>query len=806
MHNLGLTSSKAKKLQLEHGLNEIRQESKVNPVKILISQTKSPLIFILIFAAFFSLILHEYSDAFFIMLVVVINSFLGFYQEYKAENTLEKLKKSVSKTVNVLRDGGIINIDAINLVPGDVFILEPGLRIPADSRVIEASEILINEAVLTGESEPISKAVNDVKSNHIFMGTLVIEGLGKAEVQKIGEHTKFGQIAKSLSEDINPVTPIKLELLRLSRIITVFILVVITFVFVLGIHNGLEFKDIFLTAVALGVSTIPEGLIISLTVTLALGMNRLLARKALVKNLPAAETLGDVDVLCVDKTGTLTYGNMQVADSDFVNKEHALETLAISNNESNFIDKSVLKFLVNVKNSTFVDKMQENRVHLFPFSSERKYTGAFDGQFLHAVGAPEVIFSFCKGNMSTWEKKVYEKAKQGNRMLALCRKSLTSQHIDRTDFSDMEMLGLLYIKDPVRESVASSIKQIESAGIEVKVITGDLKETAANVLRTLGISVTDKQMLSGQELARHIKNDNLDDIVLSTKLFYRTTPDQKLAIVRALQKKGKIVGMMGDGVNDSPALKAAEIGIVVDNATDVSKEVADIVLLDSNFQTIEAAVEEGRNIIKNLRKIITFLISDSLTETVLILLSLIFILPLPLTPVLLLWINLIVDGVPSLALAFEKTDSKLLLTRPKAKRDTLLDRRIISMIISTSLIKDFIFFIIYYYMINSGAELGIARTMMFASISFSSLLFLFSVKTLDSQLWKEKLFDNKMVNFAFSTGIILLLMTIYTTPFNNILSTTPLPLNKLIAVIAMASMSICLIEIAKYILHKVFRR
>jgi len=804
MHTQGLTDEKALELLKVHGKNEIQQENAVNPWKIFFEQIKSPLIFILIFAAGFSLLLHEYSDAFFILVVVLINSSLGFYQEYKAENTLEKLKKSVSKTVDVIRSGKTKSIDVSLLVPGDVFILGPGLRIPADSKMLEASEVLVDESILTGESEPIIKTTTDSATNQIFMGTLVIEGLGKAEVQKTGSETKFGEIARTLTEDNDPVTPIKLELLRLSKIITVFILCVISFVFVLGVINGVEFKDIFMTAVALGVSTIPEGLIISLTVTLALGMNRLLSRKALVKNLPAAETLGDVDVLCVDKTGTLTYGNMQVADSDFIDKETALEALAISNNEANFIDKSVLSFLINIKSQSFINKIQDQRKKLFPFSSEKKYTGAYNGKTLYAVGAPEVIFSFSKGDIKHWKEKAIQKAKTGNRMLALCKKDINQKSIDREDFHDMDFLGLLYIKDPVRESVSGSIKEIESAGIEVKVITGDLKETAANVLKTLGITLTEKEMLSGTQLRQYIDDGKLASVVLKTKLFYRTTPDQKLAIVKALQERGKTVGMMGDGVNDSPALKAAEIGIVVDNATDVSKEVADIILLDSNFNTIEAAVEEGRNIIKNLRKIITFLISDSLTETVLILLSLLFSLPLPLTPVLLLWINIIEDGLPSLALAFEKSPKEVLLARPKAKRDSLLDRRVISLIIATSLIKDVIFFAIYYYLITTGSEIDLARTIMFTGISFSSLLFLFSVKTLESQIWKEKLFDNIVVNICFITGVLLLLATIYLQPFNAILGTVPLPTNSLIAVTTMSIMSVCIIEIAKFVLHKVF--
>lgn len=805
MENLGLTQKQAEDLLKVHGLNEIKQARIVQPWKIFLSQLTSPLIVILLLAALVSIFLKEYSDAVFIIMVVFINSFLGFYQEFKAENTLEKLKKSVSKTVSVFRSGKIKVINTTLLVPGDVILLEPGLRIPADCQVIEANELLVEEAVLTGESEPVVKNPEEKEANSVYMGTTVVEGLGKAEVKTTGDKTRFGEIARSLREDLNPVTPIKLELIHLSRLITVFVLFIICFIFVLGIINGLEFGQIFLTAVALGVSTIPEGLIISLTVTLALGMNRLLVKKALIKNLPAAETLGDVDVLCIDKTGTLTYGNMQVADYDFVDKEAALAALAISNNEYNFIDKSILSYLDNTKGQDFVHRLQRTRLKLFPFSSERKYTGAYDGKTLYAVGAPEKIISFSKGDLKHWEEKVTAKAKQGNRMLAVCKKELTATNVTREDFKDMKFLGLVFIKDPIRESVGESIKAINKAGIQVKVITGDLKDTAVNILTTIGIDLKSDEIISGQELAEHIQKGNLSDIVSKIKLFYRTTPDQKLAIVRALQQKGLIVGMMGDGVNDSPALKASEIGLVVDNATDVSKEVADLILLDSNFATIESAVEEGRNIIQNLKKIITFLLADSMTETVLILLALVFGYPLPLTPILLLWINIIEDGLPSLALAFEKSSSALLLSRPRKNKRTLLDKKVISLIVIVSLIKDLIFFVIYSNLINNNYTLEAAQTFIYAGISFSSLLFLFSAKTIDTNIWKEPVFNNRIVNLAFIMGNVLLLLSIYFKPLSQILGTVALSINDMLFIVAISLASLALIEVAKWFLHKKIR-
>jgi Ca2+-transporting ATPase len=714
---------------------------------------------------------------------------------------MEKLKQSVSKTVKVLRSGKFSTISTDFLVPGDVFVLEPGLRIPADGEVLEGSELNIDESVLTGESVPVAKdTMGD--SNSIYMGTLVIEGIGKALVKQTGELTKFGEIAKSLREDINPTTPIKIELLKLSKLITIVILVIIGFIFVLGMVTGVDLKEIFFTSVALGVSTIPEGLIISLTVTLALGMNRLLAKKALVKNLPAAETLGDVDVLCIDKTGTLTLGTMQVTDTDFTDKDISMNALAFSNNNSNFIDKAIVQYLTINNPESFLEDMQKKRKLLFPFSSEKKYTGSFDGERLYAVGAPEVILTFCNNQSSEWTKKVHEHAIEGSRTLALCQKKYKGDVPTRDDFKNMEFLGLVYIKDPIRENLAESLLKINQAGIEIKVITGDLKETAESVMTSLGMKLTPDETISGSELSELIANNTLEKEVLKIKLFYRTSPNQKLEIVKALQTRGKIVGMMGDGVNDSPALKMAEIGLVVDNATDVSKEVADVILLDSNFKTIEDAIQEGRNIMKNLRKIITFLLADSLTETVLILLSLIFFLPLPLTPVLLLWINIIEDGLPSLALAFEKSSPKLLMKKPKRRRQGILDRRVISLIILTSLIKDILFFALYFYLTHEGYDILVSRTIIFACISFSSLLFLFSAKTIDSNIWKEKLFNNRIVNLAFLSGTALLLLSIYFAPLQKVLGTTSLQIYQLGVIIVLSILSILFIEGSKYFIYK----
>ncbi|KXK26484.1 MAG: putative cation-transporting ATPase F [candidate division WS6 bacterium OLB20] len=393
MTHSGLTRDQALERMEKYGPNRITDPERLSVLELTLNQFKSPLIFILFLAAGFSLLLDEYTDAFFILLVVLINAALGFYQEYKAENILSTLKQKVSKNIKVIRDGKRIQIGVEALVPGDVFVIEPGLKVPADAVVLEGDELHANEAILTGESEPVAKesaadpAHPDKASDEskLYMGTSVTEGIGLARVYATGDNTEFGKIAASLESKFDPPTPIKQELMRISRLILAGVVLISFIVFLLGILQGLAFEEIFLTSVALGVSTIPEGLIISLTVTLALGMNRIMKRKAIVRNLPAAETLGAVDVLGIDKTGTLTEGRMSVIDTEF--KDHVLahRAIAICNNDANFIDHALASYVSTANDDSYLAETLEERRQLFPFSSQQKYTGAYDGSTLYAV-------------------------------------------------------------------------------------------------------------------------------------------------------------------------------------------------------------------------------------------------------------------------------------------------------------------------------------------------------------------------------------------------------------------------------------
>lgn len=810
MEYTGLTSTDAAARLKKYGPNLIKEPGKISALRLFINQFLNPLIFILIAAAILALVLGEVLDATFILVVVLINATLGFFQEYKAENILHTLKEKVSKQVKVIRDSQRQMIPVASLVPGDIIILEPGLKIPGDGRILEAEELLVNESILTGESEPVlKKRAQDAKTEKetkIFMGTLVIEGLGVGVIESTGDDTQFGKIASSLESKFDPPTPIKIELTRISNLILLFVSVIIMIIVALGVRNGLSFDEIFFTAIALGVSTIPEGLIISLTVTLAIGMNNIMSKKAIVRSLPAAETIGSIEILCVDKTGTLTLGQMNVVKTDFVDHDEALNTLAICNNQNNFIDQAILKFLSREKTVHWVKERQQQRQHLFPFSSTLKYTAAAGNGKIYVVGAPEKVLQMTKTqSKDSWNSKIKAYAGEGFRMVGLAVKNSPTDKFNRADLKDMTMLGLVLIKDPVRKTAIKHLARITKAGIGIKVITGDLKETSLKVLQDLNFTITDDEIISGEELRRITDQQNFAETVSRIKLFYRTTPDQKLDIVKAIQAKNKIVGMMGDGVNDSPAIKNAEIGIVVDNATDVSKEVADVILLDSNFQTILEAIKEGRNIFQNLRKIMVFLFANSLLETGLILLSLIFQLPLPLLPLQILWINLIEDGLPSLALSFDRSGTDLLKNKPRSKNTSIFDKNVIAVIVIISFIIDIIYFLLYNYMINNNYDLIKARTIMFTGISITSLLFLFSAKTLDSNIWKENIFNNRFLNVSVLTGLCLLFISISWQPVMNLLGTVSLSMEELLLIFALSSFDLIMIEAGKLLKRKLSR-
>lgn len=851
---LGLSTDQVAQKQQEYGLNEIGQEKGLPWLRLIFSQFRSPLIYVLFFFGIVSLFLREWTDAIVIFLAVAINASLAFFQEFKAEKALVALKKLIVPKALVIRNGNQELVDVSQIVPEDLVILKIGNRVPADGVLVFAKNLHLDEAILTGESRPVwkrgarkflEKKIKELinskvpERNAVSMGTVVVSGRGKFLVTATGKETKIGRLARKLIETSEEETPLKKQIARLAQTLTLVITLVSLAVFIEGILTGRSAIEMFSLAVAVAVASIPEGLIISLTTILALGMERISRRKGLVRKLLAAETLGSVDVICLDKTGTLTEGRARVVKVDALNKKKMIWTTICCNSLVNPVDvalwnwgkKRVKRGEVPV--SCLSDglgglKMAAYRVSEIPFSSRRKFSAVLcksaDGHsLLSVVGAPELVLkltSLSKEEKQIWQEKLEKYSQQGYRLVglsflegefkslrnkfSLLKKKLTSYDekvTGKVGRFGLNWSGLVLLEDPLRLEVKSALKLAGKAGITIKVITGDYRTTAETVLKRLALvkksGLNPDQVFEGKEL-EIFSDQELREKIDQAILFCRTTPNQKIKIVSAFQENGHVVAMMGDGVNDALALKKADIGVVVGDATEVAKETADMVLLDSRFSTVVAAIEEGRTIFENIKKVVLYLLSSSFSELILIGGSLLLGLPIPVLPAQILWVNLVEDSLPGLAMAFEKgSGDNLMKGKPRKKDAPILDKKLKTSILIVGGVTDLLLFGFYFYLWKAGFPLGEIRTIIFASLAVDSLLFSFSCKSLKRNIWKIKIFDNLFLVGAVTLGFIALLVGVYSPFFNLILKTTPLSLNVWGLVFVLGVVDVVVIEVLK---------
>jgi Ca2+-transporting ATPase len=832
---IGLDEKQIRERQYKFGLNTIERKREIQALSILIEQFKSPLIYILVIAALITFFLGDYVDTGVIGLAVVVNTILGFYQEYKAQRALAALRGLLSPKATVIRNENRQVIDASDVVPGDICIVGLGEHVPADGVVVQADDLAVSESILTGESLPIHKKTVgylDLKSDDfesiewiwdgidrdakVFAGTTVSSGDGAVLVARTGSNTEIGKIARSLSETEEEPTPLQKRIQKLSNQLALLVGAIALLIFVAGIvvvgEEKLSFLDkfetMFTTAVAIAVAAIPEGLAVSLTVILAIGMQRILKRRALVRKLVAAETLGSVTVICADKTGTLTEGVMQVTKSEFVDNRKGVLAAVLTNDRRDPLEIAMWNWVREQKRQDPQHIAERNtRIDSIPFSPEEKFTAKLYKDEVYVLGAPEVLLSFCslKGTeKQKWLKKIDSYGIQSLRIVGFAtrlRKKGERKLSKKSIRSGLTWLGILVYEDPVRKGVASALKNAKRAGIDVKVITGDYRATAEGVLERLEILTKRSKLaakhsliMEGSEL-ENLSADELRGRVSKTVLFARIDPVQKLKIVEALKENDEVVAMTGDGVNDAPALKQADIGLVVSGATDVAKETADLVLMDNNFATIVAAVEEGRGIFENLRKVILYLLSDSFSEVILVIGSILLRLPLPLTASQILWVNLITDGFPNLALTVEPKDSDLMEQKPRDPRVPLLDLEIKLLIflisLSTGLVTlaAFLWFLRIY-----GGDVISARTVVFTMLGVDSLIYVFSARSLRKPIWKTKFLSNPWLVLAVIGGFIFQLVALYAPFMQRILHTRPLSSFEWAAVAVEALIVIGIIE------------
>ena len=704
----GLNQEQVTVNQKKWGKNVIAKKARSSAWRLLISQFGSPVMLVLVAAGSISYYLHGVTDAIVVWGAVVINGLLGFVQEYRAEKALAELEKMVEITAEVIREGERKVIPVEEVVVGDIVLIKAGDQIPADGVVREQSALTINEAMLTGESIPVNKQetnsydwdkVSDKAKT--FMGTIVTSGLGKLEIMRVGEQTRMGQIASSLALTKRTLTKLQIAMKKFARFITVVVVVLTGGLLLVGLQRGIPLKEMLLVAVAVAVSAIPEGMVVTLTVILSLGMQRLLKRNGLVRKLLVAESLGRVSIVCADKTGTLTTGEMRVVEAEGERQRMAEDGL-LSSDMADPIEMAIVKWAEEdcriEGQKCEVDEWK--RVHTLPFNPSWKYGMSVSrkGKENRIImrGAPEVVLKYTrmsKSEIDKWQKRFTQLGNRGYRLVAI------AETIKNQDISDYESclrevrekrelmyLGIVIMEDPIREGIAKEIEQLEVLGVKFKVITGDFAETARYVVEKLGIQVKEA-MIRGEEF-RKMSEKEQQRAVKETIVFARFSPTDKIRVVELLQESGETVAMMGDGINDAPALKKANVGIVVSSAAEVAKKTADMVLLDNQFGTVIAGIEEGRSIFERIRRVVRYLLSDSFAEVLIVAISLLLGIPLPITAAQILWINLANDTFPAMALAvdpIEKEEIQNGINNRTGGKDELIDKeaKILVGIVST---------------------------------------------------------------------------------------------------------------------------
>lgn len=802
----GLTHSEAHKRLASHGQNVIDQKEPVSPVRLLIAQFLSPLILILCLATLATALTGDVVDAAVIFLAVLVNTSLGFFQEFKAQNALRALSQVLAPEASVWRDGHIVTVPISQLVPGDVVVIEAGVQVPADGVFIQTKDLVINEAILTGESAPVKKMSHrepphDFMANpqdaeakyYCYMGTTCLNGLGTLLVIRTGRKTEVGKIAKELSETRETDTPLQIKLKDFSKRLTVVVIGLAILVFLLGTVEGQTPLEMLKLAVAIAVSAIPEGLVISLTVILAIGMQRILKRKALVRKLVAAETLGGITMICTDKTGTLTEGVLSVFSAQTKNKSIMSEAAGLLTSPTDPLEVAVREWLAKQESINTPELVDE-----VPFSAEKKFTLKLTQDRVMMVGAPEVVLKYCeKDGLTEVEEEMLIYAKKGYRLVGVASREAKKNElkVSAREPGKFEWSGYFVMSDQIRKEVASALQKLQSARIEVKVITGDHALTAQAIMEEIGIKVTPDEIMLGHEF-KTLSLSQLTQKIRKAKLFARTTPDQKLVIVKTLQSMGEVIAMTGDGVNDAPALKQADIGVVVSSASDVSKETADIVLLDDNFSTIVASVEEGRGMYENLRKVILYLLANSFAETILVVTSLLFRLPIPITAVQILWVNLATDSLPSMALTIDPKEKNLLKRAPRSPKAELLDKEMKTMIALISGLTGTILSVTYL-LLQSHYSHQHLQTIMFTMLGVMSLSYVFSSRTLRNPVWKEGLFHNVLLLAAVGVGFLLQSSVVYVPFFQSVFETVPLGLIDWTLIFGASAILVITIELAK---------
>ena len=819
----GLTAAEVLAQRQKYGENRLPAEKKPSAWSILFSQLKSPLVYIILVAAGVSLAVGEYGDFSIIMAVVVIDAVLGFVQEYQAQRTYTALKGLLKPTTTVIRDGQHQEVEVWELVPDDLVVLNAGEHVPGDGELLESTKLAVDEAILTGESEPVSKSLvlseaegTVMGQNQAFMGTTIVTGRGVMRVTQTGSRSELGQIATSLQEHVEEDTPLQVRLKAFSKALTYIVVAFTLAILISGLLMGREFLDMLRTSIILAIAAVPEGLLIAVTVILVLGMRKILKRNGLVKKLLAVETLGSVTTICTDKTGTLTEGRMRVTCADLADRERAFQTMVLCNNLEGPVDVALWEY-ARALSETFAqlpDDPQDlvngtERLAEELFTSETKFmitANRLNGdRYNYLKGAPEIVLDMCQVSAAERDRilaQVDAWAGEGLRLLGLAYRPFGLLE-DRNGYT---WVGLLGMEDPIREGVHEAIEVAHHAGIQVKMITGDYRRTAERIARNIGLMEEGDEILEGDELST-LTDEQLQARVKKTAIFSRIRPRDKLRLIKALQANGEVTAMIGDGVNDAPALQRANIGVVVGSATDVAKETADLILLDNNFRTVVAAVEEGRTIFENIRKVVAYTLSNSFAEVLTIFTAMMFRWPAPLAVAQILWIHLICDGPSDIVLGFEPVEEGIMDEKPKSLKEpilTTLGGSLIGVISVASTILALWLFGHFYMAHGNPAE---GRSIVFASFAINSMTYIFAYRSMRRSIFHSgPLSRNKPLVWAVLAGLFMAVIPFVVPGIRNLLGLVPLTRQEWGWVAGVALSLLVIVEIGKWLSLRLHRR
>ncbi|TAL19816.1 HAD family hydrolase [Patescibacteria group bacterium] len=826
----GLDEAEAKRRLQTFGPNAIAIPRRLPRLRIVANQFKSPLILALLAAGGVMIAFRDWIDAGAIFITVAVNTALGFWQENKAETVLAGLLSYVRTRARVRRAGVERELDAAELAPGDVIRIAQGDRVPADARLLFVNNLEVDEAILTGEALPVTKSVEAVpveastgdRLSMVMDGTLVVRGFGDAVVTATGLATEFGRIAKLVTHKGQEPTPLQRAVSRFAAWAGAVLTLLVAALFTYGVAIGWSPLEMFLIAVAVAVSAIPEGLPVALTVILAVGVERLAKRKAIVRKLLAAESLGSTTVILTDKTGTLTQAKItlssihplrgkgseaerELLQTALANTDIALENPGDPPSAWRLVGRPLEAAIVRAaaERGLVISKAAElSPLRRLPFDSEKKYSAALvhiDGKrMLLILGAPEILAAACRLEDAGRRRLLLEveaEARAGARVLGVAR--LTGGNLEALQEQlplGCDFEGYLVFHDPLRPGVKSAIERIGRAGVRTVIVTGDHPGTALAVAHSLGLANGTGSVLTGAELAV-LSPDDLLGRLPNVGVFARVTPEQKVLITKLFQARGEVVAVTGDGVNDAPALSSADIGVAVGSGTDVAKGASDLVIVDDNFETIVAAIEEGRRILGNVRKVIVYLLSNSLNELFLIGGSLAAGLALPLNALQILFVNFFSDSFPAIAFAFETGRGGGL--RPRARGARLFDAKIRFLILVVGTVGSFFLFALYWSLLRAGFPGDIVRTFIFGAFATYTLLLAFSLRSMTAPITSYNPFANRALSVGVGIGIALTLLAIYHPWLNVALRTTPLPLPWLAAVGAVGLVNLALVEAVK---------